>query len=416
MSDRLNYYFRQKVTEAELDEGFALLETADRALVTDNTMSGIVTGLSVVQRGAGANLSVDVSAGTAYDKDGARIHITGTQNVDVSVDESTVTTTVGGVGNAKWLSLFLRFKRNLTDPRTDGNSVTVYFSEAESFEFVVRQGIEGASPSPVALDSSAILLADIERVFGDTTITSGAIFVSARREDIFVRTGTPYNARLGTAKAVMHDVYDSLNIERAYGDAQDAALAAALAAHLADATAAHAATAISSVGGGSGFADSSTLVATDVGAALDEIVGTLGAITGGGKVGATGIVISYMFGSSTGTVQAQLDAIKGYLDFGPRGGFVDAYNNASSPVTLTSERRIEIDTSGGAVTLNLPAAGSNYGVTYWIKDVKGTFGTANCTLVPNGADKIDGVNVSRALAADWGAYEIYSNGTDWFLV
>ena len=35
MADRLDYYFRQRVTEAELDLGFELLEKADRNLAAD---------------------------------------------------------------------------------------------------------------------------------------------------------------------------------------------------------------------------------------------------------------------------------------------------------------------------------------------------------------------------------------------
>ncbi len=427
MSARLNYYFRQKVTEAELDSGFALLEDADRNFVTDTNLVGVVEGMEVTQRGAGANLTVDVAAGKTYDKNGARIQFSATQNVNVAVDESSVTTTVAGGGNSKILSVFAKFARILSDPRTDGNSITVYFSEAEGFDFVVRQSAETVSPSPVALDPEFILLADITRVFGDTTIVNGAISTS-RREDVFVTAGSPNSLREGRIGDAFADLLGFINTEvadrtsavaaeAATRSSDDGSLAAIIAAHIADTSAAHDASAISYTGGGSGYADSGTTVATDVAGALDEIVGTVGGVGGAAKIGATAIGASYMYGSGGGTVQAQLAELSGYLDLGPRGYFIDPYTHANSPVALTSERRIEVDTTGGVVLLNLPVAAASYGYTYRIKDVKGAFGSGSvCTLVPNGAAKIDGVNANRDLSADWGAYEIYCNGTDWFLV
>ncbi len=229
MSDRLNYYFRQKVTEGELDEGFALLETADRLECTDRGAVGVVTGLQVVQRGAGANLSVDVAAGTAYDKDGARIHITATQNVSVAADESSVSTAVSGVGNSKIISVFAKFKRVLSDPRTDGNSVTVYFSEAESFEFIVRQGAEALSPTPPALDPSLILLADITRIYGGTTVVNGDIDTTAsnRREEVYKIAGTPYRIQRGKTGDAISDVLAAVNQEVLDRGAGDIAFASA---------------------------------------------------------------------------------------------------------------------------------------------------------------------------------------------
>lgn len=44
MADRVDFYFRQRVTEAELDLAFGLLEQADRDLAADIGIYGIVTG------------------------------------------------------------------------------------------------------------------------------------------------------------------------------------------------------------------------------------------------------------------------------------------------------------------------------------------------------------------------------------
>lgn len=44
MSDRVNYFHRQKVTESELDLAFDQLEQADHRLATDLDVFGIISG------------------------------------------------------------------------------------------------------------------------------------------------------------------------------------------------------------------------------------------------------------------------------------------------------------------------------------------------------------------------------------
>lgn len=46
MADRVDLYFRQRVTEAELDLACELLEQADRDLAADIGIYGVVTGRS----------------------------------------------------------------------------------------------------------------------------------------------------------------------------------------------------------------------------------------------------------------------------------------------------------------------------------------------------------------------------------
>lgn len=397
MANRLNYYFRQKVSESELDEGFELLEQADRDFVTDLQLVGITDGLAVTQRGAGANLTVDVSAGVAYDKDGQRIFTSSLQNVSVSADENAVTTAVSNPGNSKIIALFFKFKRTLTDPRTDGNSVTVFFSEAESFEFKVRQGTEAGSPTPPALDPEYILLADITRTFGDTQILNAAINVTGRREDVFVQTGT-FNTRRGRIKDVIGDIYTAMNSG-----------GASLAAHLADGVDAHDASAISYLGSAA-WADATAVVATDVEAALDEIVSDLTATTGDVKVGSPARAASVVFGLSAGSVGTQLNEIQDYLDLGARGREVATITGNT---TLGVHRQVNVDTSGGAFNVTLPAPAKDK--EYYLKDPKGTWDTNNMTLVRNGGEKIENVAASRVFAGAFSSLRIYSDGTDWFI-
>lgn len=264
MAGRLNYYFRQKVTEAELDLGFALLESADFALATDNGLVGIVNGAAVSQRTAGANLTVDIAAGIAYDKLGRRIAWGAVQNVDLSVDENAVSTAVSTPGSTKVLSIFAKFIRNETDPRIDGNGNTVYFNRAESFQFLVRQGAESAgTPSPPALDAEYILIADVVRRNPQPAITNSDIV------DNPSYSGTPaLAARRETPFAFS---VSSLAVRERTAEDSDRAVLQHLQDHIADTTSVHAGTSIS-FASTTNWANGGTVVATTVSQAINEIV------------------------------------------------------------------------------------------------------------------------------------------------
>ena len=171
MADRVDFYFRQRVTEAELDLAFALLETADRDLAADLNIYGIVSGAVPAPHSPVPDLTVDLTApGRAYDNLGQRMFLGTGQTVDCAVDLVGIPTDVATVGNERWLGIFLRFKRQLSDPRTDGNSQQVFFRRDESFELVVRQAPEGAigvAPKP-ALQADELLLCDVRRRPGQT--------------------------------------------------------------------------------------------------------------------------------------------------------------------------------------------------------------------------------------------------------
>lgn len=73
-----------------------------------------------------------------------------------------------------------------------------------------------------------------------------------------------------------------------------------------------------------------------------------------------------------------------------------------------------VDTSA-ARTINLPAATNAMSVT--IKDKTGSAGTNNISLVPAGADSIDGSAATYALNSNWAALELISDGVSaWFIV
>jgi len=263
--NRLDYYFRQKVTEAELDQGFTYCETADKALVTDHGRIGIITGSTVAEQGV-PDLTVQVAGGVVYDKSGQRINIPSTQNVDCSKDYNLVSTAVAAPGNERWLSIFAQTDRVLTDPRTDGNGLTVYFQRAESFKFKVVAGAEAGAGLGVrpALDGTNVLLADAKLVFGTTQIFNADISTT-RRESSIVISGSPRAITQGQVNTALSNLLSYYNN------------------HVTGAADKHPAADIN-YAGGPAWADGTTNPAATVEAQLDKIISDLGAGAGAAKI------------------------------------------------------------------------------------------------------------------------------------
>jgi hypothetical protein len=296
MADRVDYFFRERVTEAELDLGFELLERADRNLAADLGFVGVLANAAVSQHAPVPDLTVDVSGpASILDQAGERIFFSSLQNVDVAQDSSGVSTAVAAAGNEKIVSVFAKFDRALSDPRIDGNSLTVFFRRDESFRFVVAQG--GEAPAGIALPpplrSDAILLADVVRRFDQAQILNADISI-ARRQDAFVVDGTPRSIRRGRPIEAISDLLAFVN------------------AHAGGTTDRHPASAIDFAGAGA-WADGTTNPPATVEEQIDKIVADLAATTGAPKVGAAataGAPLSLVAGS----VKSQVDALLGYLD------------------------------------------------------------------------------------------------------
>jgi hypothetical protein len=151
--DRLDFYFEQLVTQADMDQAFDNAETADYNLQLDNGYTGVAAGQVVAQE-ATPDLTVDITAGTAYDQSGQRVRIASTQNLDCSVDSNALPTTVVSGGNEKWLSVFVQFDRALSDPRVDGNGSPLQYVRSESFQFIVDQEAEASAGTAATLTSA----------------------------------------------------------------------------------------------------------------------------------------------------------------------------------------------------------------------------------------------------------------------
>jgi hypothetical protein len=187
--NRHDTYFRQLLSEAQLDELFNDVEVAMWRLLVDLGLYGIMTGLTVAESSP-TGLSMDVAAGTAYDQSGRRIRVPSPQPVDLSVDYLDADTAVATVGNAKYLSIYVLFDRDPSNPKTDGNGAVLYYDTPEHYRFKVVQGTEGVGPSKPALLSDGILLADILLEYGDTALVN-ADRDTARRMNLLVSAGAP---------------------------------------------------------------------------------------------------------------------------------------------------------------------------------------------------------------------------------
>src|ERR1700759_4565018 len=117
MSNRKDFYFRQRVTEAELDAAFADLEDADHHLVGDLGFVGVLAGAVVSPHAPVPDLTVDVSGpGTIFDPLGQRVFFSALQNVNVAADDNGVSTAVSAAGKERVVSVFALFDRSLSDP------------------------------------------------------------------------------------------------------------------------------------------------------------------------------------------------------------------------------------------------------------------------------------------------------------
>jgi hypothetical protein len=304
LANRTDYHFKQRVSEAELDLAFELLEQADRDLAADIGVLGIVSGAVPAPHTPVANLTIDLSApARAYDKLGQRIFYGTEQNVDCSADHTGIPTEVAQAGHERWLGVFLRFDRLLSDPRTDGNSQQVFFRRDESFQLLVRQAAEGPTGAAplVPLVQDELLVCDIRRTAGqaqiqvadiDTTRRQAFVFADAQTIAVLIGGWSLLQPAAGTVQAAMDAVDSELNAHftasgRRHG-AQDIDCAAP-----------------------------SWLTGTNLQAALDELLGglssTLGGSPGASRVGADAAP-GTPHALPSGNVDGQLSLLLGWLN------------------------------------------------------------------------------------------------------
>ena len=304
MASRVDFYFRQRVTEAELDLAFELLEQADHDLASDIGLFGIVTGAVPAPHAPVADLTIDLTApARAYDRLGQRIAYGTGQRVDLSLDHTGIPTEVRTSTNERWLGVFLKFDRLLSEPRTDGHSSRVFFRRDESFALVVRQAPEGAigSAPRVPLEDDELLVCDVRRRAGATQIAATDIDLTRRQAFVLAEA---------TAVGVVAALWSVLPRDATTTQGALDAIDRVLAAHGAGTLLRHRSVDVD-------HAPRAPLTATTVGAAIGELTDKLASRADGAAgstlVGADGVPGTPL-AMAAGSVDAQLGQLLGFLN------------------------------------------------------------------------------------------------------
>lgn len=175
--DRRNFYFKQRVTAAELE--VATQDGPEQALwnlANDTGIFGIIAGGVVTQHDP-VNMTVDVVGPfTGYDQAGARVHAASTEVKSCTTDYDGNPTVPTVPGESRWISILARFARYEDDQRIDGNGDTVYWVDNEYHEYRIISGTAAVSPVRPAKPSDAILVCDILLTYGQTTVLNADIY------------------------------------------------------------------------------------------------------------------------------------------------------------------------------------------------------------------------------------------------
>lgn len=192
--DRRDFFFKQQVTEGEMDEAFDDVELADQRLVTDYSNTGVLTNGDVTEHSPTADLTVDINnPSTVYDTNGQRIFWAASQRIDTSKNGETP---IGGGGNPdvpdgsaialpsggneKIITIVAKFARILSDPRTDGLGATIQYDRIESFRYEVLEGAEESIPATTfpTVPSGAMVLDHYRLQSAQTQIFNADLFAT----------------------------------------------------------------------------------------------------------------------------------------------------------------------------------------------------------------------------------------------
>lgn len=188
--NRSDFYFKQNVTQGEVDQAFDDCENADRNLVADYNDDlrigstpaaawGVISGMRVTEKTGTPDLNVEISNGVAYDEDGRRTpHSGGPTLVDL-------TTAVPG-SDSRYVRVYAEFTRILTDPRTDGLGSPIDYRKTESVLFSFDAGTIAASPTKPAILSGKVCLATVLLTAGQTQILDSDISMALQDPDLII--------------------------------------------------------------------------------------------------------------------------------------------------------------------------------------------------------------------------------------
>ena len=183
--DLRNWYFFQFVGHDDMRDLEARVEAVDKRIITDLFKGQLlVSGLAGSQNTV-PDLTVLISAGTAYDGSGNRIYVGTGQQADLSSYLPTLAEV--------WVTVTAKFVRVLSDPKTDGFNQTVQYKNDEGFAITITKGVEATSGNAVkpTPPNGEVVLFDILLTNGMTQILNANLNVSRRNDN--VATGHSHN-------------------------------------------------------------------------------------------------------------------------------------------------------------------------------------------------------------------------------
>jgi hypothetical protein len=349
VADRVDFFFRQRVTEAELDLAFELLEKADHNLASDLGVFGVIAGAIPLQHAPLPDLSLDLTGSArAYDRLGQRIFFGAGQRVNLAVDLTGIPTEVPLAGQERWLGVFLRFKRLKSDPRTDGNSQQIFFRQDESFELVVRQAPAGpinASPRPALVDDE-LLLCDVKRRAGQTQVFDADVDLTRRQAFLFAQGNA-----VATVSGLWKAISKTANTAQTAFDSVDAILAQ----HLDPAALAHKA---ENIGYGPYKFLSGTNVRDNLTKLLDALTSIAPENAGAARIGAR-VAMGFPKALNMGTVESQLLQLLGWINdhLGAAAGAHNASAIAAVAHSFVAATSVQAQLQEIAADLTSAAAG-----------------------------------------------------------
>lgn len=116
--------------------------------------------------------------------------------------------------------------------------------------------------------------------------------------------------------------------------------------------------------------------------------------------------------SSPGQVLTNSDAAGTLTWASPSGGSF-AVQAVNSNITAADKMIYLVDTTGGAVTIQLPAPS---GIQFYVKDVGGQSNTNNITVSTFGSENIEGVGSAKIFQTNYGSWYIVGDGTNWWML
>ena len=149
------------------------------------------------------------------------------------------------------------------------------------------------------------------------------------------------------------------------------------------------------------------------------LVTAITGMSGSGAVTDTRTVLALAFSSTGhilmtgGTNQLQLDQADAAL---VTNNLVAITTGTTLSKASHAGRLLQLDSTSAAFNLTLPALSVNTGIKCILSDYKGQFGTNAVTLIPNGTDKIMGLNSNYLLESAWGQWELFSDASGWYLL